>query len=78
VHSAPHHSAVHDDPTFLQPGLQDTDQALELRLIELLILRKQIQPAIVVTLMLCVTTGLIYPAAVTGIAQALFPRPCAA
>jgi len=37
-------------------------------------LRKQIQPAIVMTLVLCVITGLIYPAAVTGMAQALFPR----
>jgi len=37
-------------------------------------LRKQIRPAIVMTLVLCVITGLIYPAAVTGMAQALFPR----
>ena len=37
-------------------------------------LRKQIQPAIMMTLVLCVMTGLIYPAAVTGMAQALFPR----
>ena len=37
-------------------------------------LRKQIQPAIVMTLVLCVITGLLYPAVVTGMAEALFPR----
>jgi K+-transporting ATPase ATPase C chain len=37
-------------------------------------LRKQIWPAISVTLVLMVITGLIYPAAVTGIAQLIFPR----
>jgi potassium-transporting ATPase KdpC subunit len=37
-------------------------------------LKKQIRPAIVMTLLLCVITGLIYPGAVTGLAQLLFPR----
>jgi len=37
-------------------------------------LRKQIRPAVSVTLVLMVITGLIYPAAVTGIAQLIFPR----
>jgi K+-transporting ATPase ATPase C chain len=37
-------------------------------------IRKQIRPAIVMTLLLCVITGMIYPAVVTGIAQALFNR----
>jgi K+-transporting ATPase ATPase C chain len=37
-------------------------------------LRKQIRPAVVMTLLLCVITGLAYPAVVTGLAQALFPR----
>src|SRR5690349_15040301 len=37
-------------------------------------LRKQIQPAIVMTLVLCVITGLLYPAVVTGLARALFAR----
>jgi K+-transporting ATPase ATPase C chain len=37
-------------------------------------LRKQLQPAVMMTLVLCVITGLLYPAAVTGLAQALFPR----
>lgn len=37
-------------------------------------LRKQIWPAIAVTLVLMVLTGLLYPAAVTGVAQAIFPR----
>jgi len=37
-------------------------------------LRKQLRPAIVMTLLLCVITGLIYPGIVTGLAQLLFPR----
>jgi potassium-transporting ATPase KdpC subunit len=37
-------------------------------------LRKQIRPAIAMTLVLCVVTGLIYPGVVTGLAQLLFPR----
>ena len=37
-------------------------------------LRRQIRPAIVMTLLLCVITGLAYPGLVTGIAQVLFPR----
>ena len=35
---------------------------------------KQIRPAIVMTLLLCVLTGFIYPGVVTGLAQVLFPR----
>ena len=37
-------------------------------------LRNQLRPAIVMTLLLCVLTGLVYPAVVTGLAQILFPR----
>jgi len=37
-------------------------------------LRKQVWPAIAMTLVLCVITGLIYPGVVTGLAQVLFPR----
>src|SRR6478736_4034400 len=37
-------------------------------------LRKQWRPAIAMTLVLCVITGLLYPAVVTALAQALFPR----
>jgi K+-transporting ATPase ATPase C chain len=37
-------------------------------------LRNQIRPALVVTIVLMVITGLAYPAAVTGLAQLLFPR----
>lgn len=37
-------------------------------------LRKQLWPAISLTLVLMIITGLAYPAAVTGIAQAIFPR----
>ena len=37
-------------------------------------LRKQLWPAIAMTLVLCVITGLIYPGVVTGLAQVLFPR----
>jgi K+-transporting ATPase ATPase C chain len=37
-------------------------------------LRKQLRPAIMMTLLLCVITGLAYPGIVTGIAQVLFPR----
>jgi K+-transporting ATPase ATPase C chain len=36
-------------------------------------LTKQLRPAIVLTLVLCVITGFIYPGVVTGIAQLLFP-----
>jgi len=37
-------------------------------------IRNQLRPAIVMTLLLMVVTGLIYPGIVTGIAQAVFPR----
>ena len=37
-------------------------------------IRKQIWPAVGMTLALCVLTGGIYPAVVTGVAQTLFPR----
>jgi K+-transporting ATPase ATPase C chain len=37
-------------------------------------IRNQLRPAIVMTLLLCVLTGLVYPGVVTGLAQALFPR----
>lgn len=36
-------------------------------------LRTQIRPAIILTLFLCVLTGVIYPGIVTGLAQLLFP-----
>ena len=36
--------------------------------------RKQIRPAIVMTLVLCVITGLAYPGVVTGLSQLLFPK----
>jgi len=37
-------------------------------------LRKQLVPAVMMTLVLCVLTGLLYPGVVTGLAQLLFPR----
>jgi K+-transporting ATPase ATPase C chain len=37
-------------------------------------LKNQLRPAIVLTLLLCVITGVVYPGIVTGIAQTLFPR----
>ena len=38
----------------------------------------QLRPAIILTIILTVITGLIYPLAVTGMAQLLFPtRPTA-
>lgn len=37
-------------------------------------LRKQLRPAMVMTLLLCAITGLIYPGIVTGLAQTIFPR----
>ena len=37
-------------------------------------LKNQIRPAIVLTLVLCLITGAIYPGIVTGLAQVLFPR----
>lgn len=37
-------------------------------------LRKQVLPAVLMTLVLCVITGLVYPGVVTGLAQLLFSR----
>ena len=37
-------------------------------------LRKQLRPALVLTLVLCVITGLVYPGVVTGLAQVLFAK----
>jgi len=37
-------------------------------------LRRQFRPAITLTLVLCVITGLVYPGVVTGLAQLLFPQ----
>src|ERR1700741_135133 len=37
-------------------------------------IRNQIRPAILATLVLMVITGALYPAMVTGMAQVLFPR----
>jgi K+-transporting ATPase ATPase C chain len=37
-------------------------------------LRKQLRPAIVLTLLLCVITGFAYPGIVTGLAQLFFPH----
>lgn len=37
-------------------------------------IRHQFRPAIVMTLVLCVLTGLVYPGIVTALAQTLFPR----
>lgn len=39
-----------------------------------MLITRQIRPAIVLTLVLCAITGLIYPGVVTGLAQMLFPR----
>lgn len=36
--------------------------------------RTTLRPALTLTLVLCVVTGLVYPGIVTGIAQVLFPR----
>ena len=37
-------------------------------------LRKQLRPAIALTLLLCVITGLVYPGIVTGLARVFFPH----
>ena len=37
-------------------------------------LRKQLRPAIVMTVLLCIITGAIYPGVVTALAQLVFPR----
>ena len=37
-------------------------------------LKHQLRPALLMTLVLCVVTGLLYPGVVTGLAQLLFPR----
>ena len=40
-------------------------------------LRNQIRPAIVMTLLLCVITGLVYPGVLTAVARTLFPDQAA-
>ncbi|HEY4099809.1 MAG TPA: potassium-transporting ATPase subunit KdpC [Gemmatimonadales bacterium] len=35
---------------------------------------RQLRPAIVMTLVLCILTGVVYPGVVTGLAQLVFPR----
>ena len=40
-------------------------------------LRRQLRPAIVMTLVLCAITGFIYPGIVTGLAQTIFPHQAA-
>ncbi len=37
-------------------------------------LKNQFRPAILLTLLLCVLTGVVYPGVVTGLAQVFFPR----
>ncbi len=37
-------------------------------------LRNQLRPAIILALLLCVITGVVYPSAVTAVAQLLFPH----
>src|SRR5258706_16114341 len=37
-------------------------------------LKNQLRPALVATLVLCLLTGVLYPGLVTGLAQAFFPR----
>lgn len=37
-------------------------------------LRKQLKPALLMTLLLCVLTGVIYPGVLTGLARTLFPK----
>jgi K+-transporting ATPase ATPase C chain len=37
-------------------------------------LKNQLRPAIVLTLLLCLITGFVYPGVITGIAQLLFPH----
>jgi K+-transporting ATPase ATPase C chain len=37
-------------------------------------LKNQLRPAIVITLLLCIITGLVYPGVVTGLSQLLFPH----
>lgn len=37
-------------------------------------LRQQLRPAVLMTLVLCAVTGLLYPGAVTALAQTLFPH----
>jgi potassium-transporting ATPase KdpC subunit len=37
-------------------------------------IRQQLRPALLMTLLLCVLTGVVYPGLVTGLAQLVFPR----
>lgn len=39
-----------------------------------MLIKRQIRPAVVLTLVLCAITGFVYPGVVTGLAQVLFPR----
>ena len=55
-------------------GIKLIDMALVLLPAGVTMLRKQLRPAIVLTLLLCVITGLVYPGIVTGLAQVLFPH----
>ena len=54
-------------------GIKLIDMALVLLRSGVTMLRKQLRPAIVLTLLLCVITGLVYPGIVTGLAQVALP-----
>jgi K+-transporting ATPase ATPase C chain len=41
------------------------------------VLRNQIRPAVMITLLLCAITGLVYPGVLTAVARTLFPRQAA-
>src|SRR5262249_16727732 len=60
-HQAPRRASRHDATRVLTA----TDTPM---------LRKQLRPAILMTLILCIITGAIYPGIITGLAQLLFPR----
>ena len=59
-------------------GIKLLDVVLVLPAPGVTMIREHLRPAVVLTLLLCVITGLLYPGVVTVFAQLLFPRQATA